>query len=173
MESFKFHSIKQKEGQPFEPFITELRVQAKKCEFKCLDCQKSYEERMLKDQLVVAIFDKTVQEKFLREPKLSLEKALEYARVVEASRENYKLLENLGSTSMKMDVNALSKSQGFAASKSQVFSRYQKPFDCKRCGTSHNPRKCPAYGKKCNTCGGWNHFSNCCSARNPNAPKKR
>lgn len=164
MESFKFHSIKQKEGQPFEQFVTELRTKAKTCEFNCLSCKKPFEERMLKDQLVVAIFDKTVQEKFLREPQLSLEKALEYARVVEASRESCKLLGNASTSTTALDVNVLSQSRGAPRSKKQ--------FNCKRCGTSHFPRKCPAFGKTCEACGGFNHFSTCCFMKNQNLPKK-
>lgn len=32
-------------------------------------------------------------------------------------------------------------------------------FDCKRCGTEHASRKCPAYGKRCKNCEKMNHFA--------------
>ena len=32
---------------------------------------------------------------------------------------------------------------------------------CGKCGTSHLPRECPAWGKKCHKCGNKNHFSTC------------
>ena len=30
---------------------------------------------------------------------------------------------------------------------------------CGKCGTSHPPRECPVWGKKCHKCGNKNHFS--------------
>ena len=36
---------------------------------------------------------------------------------------------------------------------------------CSRCGQSHPPRECPAWGKYCNQCGNKNHLSMCCRSR--------
>ena len=36
---------------------------------------------------------------------------------------------------------------------------------CDKCGQSHLPRECPAWGKKCLKCGNKNHFSTCCRTR--------
>ena len=33
---------------------------------------------------------------------------------------------------------------------------------CSKCSTSHPPRDCPAFSKKCHKCGRKNHFSTCC-----------
>ena len=33
---------------------------------------------------------------------------------------------------------------------------------CKYCGSTHPPRQCPAYSKKCNKCGCLNHFAAVC-----------
>ena len=33
---------------------------------------------------------------------------------------------------------------------------------CSRCGSTHRPRQCPAYGKQCMKCGGVNHFARVC-----------
>ena len=35
---------------------------------------------------------------------------------------------------------------------------------CAKCGGSHKPKSCPAYGKTCPNCGKDNHFSKCCNA---------
>ena len=35
---------------------------------------------------------------------------------------------------------------------------------CKYCGSSHPPRRCPAYGMMCGECGWVNHFSTVCRA---------
>ena len=36
---------------------------------------------------------------------------------------------------------------------------------CSRCGQSHPPRECPAWGKYCHKCGNKNHFSTYCRSR--------
>ena len=36
---------------------------------------------------------------------------------------------------------------------------------CGKCGTSHLPRECPAWGKKCHKCGNKNHFSTQCRSK--------
>ena len=36
---------------------------------------------------------------------------------------------------------------------------------CGKCSTSHLPRECPAWGKKCHKCGNKNHFSTCCRSK--------
>ncbi len=38
-------------------------------------------------------------------------------------------------------------------------------FRCKRCGTTHGPRQCPAYGKTCGKCGGWSHYAEYCYSK--------
>lgn len=45
MESFKFHTIVQKEKQIFAEFETELRTQLQYCEFECGTCKSSYADR--------------------------------------------------------------------------------------------------------------------------------
>ena len=35
---------------------------------------------------------------------------------------------------------------------------------CNKCGGSHAPRSCPAYGKTCNNCNKMNHYARCCMA---------
>ena len=35
----------------------------------------------------------------------------------------------------------------------------QGNIQCKYCGRSHPAKSCPAYGKQCNRCKGWNHFA--------------
>ena len=44
--------------------------------------------------------------------------------------------------------------------------------DCTRCGRQHMPRQCPAYGKTCNCCHGFNHFANVCRKREINSVDK-
>ena len=44
---------------------------------------------------------------------------------------------------------------------------------CGRCGMSHPPRECPAWGKKCHKCGNKNHFSTQCRSKQSGAGNRK
>ena len=44
---------------------------------------------------------------------------------------------------------------------------------CSKCGMSHLPRECPAWGKKCHKCGNKNHFSTCCRSKQSGAGNRK
>ena len=44
---------------------------------------------------------------------------------------------------------------------------------CDKCGTSHPPRECPVWGKKCHKCGNKNHFSTQCRSRQSGGGDRR
>lgn len=62
-------------------YLTELKKLASACEFNLET------ENLIRDRLVVGIRDKTVQERLLREPDLELNKALDFCRSTEVSKE--------------------------------------------------------------------------------------
>lgn len=93
METFKFNTIQQKEGESFGGFETELRTQAQFCEFKCQQCQAPYLDRMLRDRIIVAIQDKDLQLKLLNRSDDPLSKVIDLCKVHEAASENKRILE--------------------------------------------------------------------------------
>ena len=44
---------------------------------------------------------------------------------------------------------------------------------CGKCGTSHPPRECPAWGKKCHKCGNKNYFSTQCRSKQSGARNRK
>ena len=44
---------------------------------------------------------------------------------------------------------------------------------CSKCGTSHPPRECPVWGKKCHKCGNKNHFSTHCRSKQSGAGNRK
>ena len=44
---------------------------------------------------------------------------------------------------------------------------------CGKCGTSHPPRQCPPFGKKCHKCGNKNHFSTQCRSKQSGGGDRR
>ena len=78
-ERFRFWSRWQKEGEPFDHWVKELRLMAKDCEFQ-------EEENMIRDQIVYHVFDKTVQGRMLRNTELKLKDACDICRAAESSQ---------------------------------------------------------------------------------------
>ncbi len=59
--------------------------------------------------------------------------------------------------------------------------RYERPssqqhkadsFICKKCGKSHLPRQCPAFGATCHACGKRNHFASVCMSEQKDTKPK-
>ena len=44
---------------------------------------------------------------------------------------------------------------------------------CGKCGMSHPPRECPAWGKKCHKCGNKNHYSTQCRSKQSRAGNRK
>lgn len=86
MESFQFNNILQKENQPFAEFETELRKQIRFCEFnsRCA-CGNllTYEDRMLKDRIIIGVNDKKLQLKLLDGNNESLQNIIDSCKTMQ------------------------------------------------------------------------------------------
>lgn len=95
MESFKFNNILQKRKQPFAEFETELRKQIQFCEFNSnCECGKvlKYDERMLKNRIIIGVHDEKLQLKLLDGKDEPLQKVIEMCKTYEAATANKVLL---------------------------------------------------------------------------------
>lgn len=165
MESYKFNLIAQKENQPFTEYLTELRTQIKYCEYNCTKCNEPFTDRMLRERVILGLFDKKLQIKLLEDKKLTLSDIINKCKVAEAVVVNKKLLSqvekvNMVDTSQK-DVNLVQK---------KTFQRHPNTPKCDRCGgfsTGQHLKYCPAQkeGAKCNLCGKPGHFARVCRSR--------
>ncbi|XP_053995748.1 uncharacterized protein LOC128885638 [Hylaeus anthracinus] len=71
IERHKFHTRRQQVGEPFDTFLTDLRKLGKNCEFG------DQEESLIRDGIVIAVSDEGLQQRLLRDPNLTLVKAIE------------------------------------------------------------------------------------------------
>lgn len=152
METFKFNNLQQKEDQPIESFLLELKTQAQYCEFKCENekCHKSYIERMLRDKLIIGLCDKQVQQRFIREPGMTVKKIIDFCKSVELSKQHIKILNPEESVSVIRKPNE------------------RKLIKCHNCLYEHLIGRCPAYNKTCAACQGRNHFAKACTRNDRN-----
>ena len=69
-QRYKFFTCRQKEGQSFDQFVTELKKLSQDCEFGEL-CNS-----LIRDVIIMGLLDNKLRERLLREPDLTLEKAI-------------------------------------------------------------------------------------------------
>lgn len=71
VERYKFHSIKQAEFQPTKDFVIHLRNQAAKCKYG------NNVDDMVRDQLIIGIYNEGTRKRLLANPKLTLQQAID------------------------------------------------------------------------------------------------
>ena len=81
MERLRFNRRSQREGEPFNTYLTALRRLPSTCEFIDLD-------DMLRDRILFGIQDAKVRERLLRVPDLTLQKTVELCLASEQSLAN-------------------------------------------------------------------------------------
>jgi RNase H-like domain found in reverse transcriptase/Reverse transcriptase (RNA-dependent DNA polymerase)/Integrase zinc binding domain len=167
-EQSKFFTHAQKEGEPFDKFLTELKTLANTCEFgKQL-------EPMLTLRIVLGVWDGSLRERLLREGDLSLAKAAEFCRAAEVSQQQASELDVARAVTTVKSSRSRPTGRQAAQSTGQVttWPTRDNVRECSYCGFKHAPRQCPAYGKKCNTCNAPNHFSKMCRSKKAGSTKK-
>lgn len=148
-ERFVFFNTVQKEGQPFDDFLTELKANAKLCEFK-------EEEELVRDRIVFGVRDKTLQQRLLRENNLTQDVAARICRTFEASKHHQLMMEGATAREVVDTASEIRKKTNIV------------PYDCFKCGKKHLRGQCPAYGKVCVLCKNKNHFALGCKLRKQN-----
>lgn len=195
-ERFMFYQRKQKDGEPFDTFLMDIKRLAKTCEFA------EKEREMLRDQIVMGIYDKKVQLKLLETSDLNYEKAVEKGRQGETTKEQIDTMNsrpaeineirNSSNTQNRNTTNHVGPSTSHTNNNKQRYTRNSngargKPHrrndarqnqssndnkneqqKCKYCNLCHKfgSKNCPAFGKKCNVCSKDNHFASVCRMKN-------
>ena len=132
-ERYLFNSANQ-EDENIDQYLNRLRKLASTCDYGAL-C-----DELIRDRLVIGIKSHEVRKRLLREKALTLNSALDIIRAAERTRDQLKKIDGeIGNS-----VHALK----FRGKKSSVTQQAETVKQCKYCGTNHNVRQCPAYGKK-------------------------
>ncbi|KAL3890159.1 hypothetical protein ACJMK2_002451, partial [Sinanodonta woodiana] len=116
-------------------YVTRLRGLSNSCEYGTLQSQ------MIRDRIVLGTRDSGARSRMLREPDLTLEKAVDMCRASEIADSQ---MRKLFSTEEKRT------------------SEMEEQSNCRYYGGIHAKRECPAYGKVCSKCKKKNHFAKVC-----------
>lgn len=125
-----------------EDFLQKLQTQVKKCSYG------ANANEFVMDQIVVGVYSDTTRQKLWTKDDLTLDKTKKICRAAERAA---KEMNELQATGLDQNVNAI---------KNTV------TFNCKRCGSKHGPRQCPAYGKECKNCSKNGRFAKMCKSKN-------
>ena len=148
-ESYKFWQRQQAEGEPFDKWLTELRIIASNCEFG------TSMDRQLRDKILFGTNDDTARQRMLEEDNLTLAKAINICHSIEATKAQLCVMTTRSAT----DTVTVHELHNEGKSEAVRPSRFA---NCRNCGSKHQPRQCPAYGKTCYKCGKRNHFAALC-----------
>lgn len=165
----------QKSGESFSDYLTELKVLSATCGFGQL------RDSLIKDRIVCGINDPEVRNRLLRENDLDLEKCVNMCRTVELAAQQMKTINDennvhvirkyqdkfeKGSNKQKAgdERESASATASRNSTKSGAAERKQHSA-CRKCGSKHEPKRCPAYGKECRKCKKRNHFAKHCRTK--------
>ena len=101
---YRFWIYDRAEEQHFDDYTTELHTLANACEFK-------ENENMIRDKIVFSMKDKCIQERLLREVKLTLKRALDICKSSEVTRKEVQTMKKgpVESTKVVYEVNSKSR----------------------------------------------------------------
>ena len=171
-ERYMFRSRLQLKNEPFDNFLTALRLKAQSCNFGTL------KDSMVRDQIVFGVEDKKLRERLLRESELTLDMAIKICQASELSQKHMKTFCEMSSATLPVvegaAIGAVSYQSGRHRTQTRPARRTEDAmFLCKRCGSQHKPKQCPAFGKVCSNCHGKNHFAKQCFTRKKDDKKSK
>ena len=146
-----FFTRAQGKNESIDAYVTDLKNKAKDCEFGLLT------DSLIRDRIVCGVDNAHVRARLLREPELTLAKAVDICRANEATQSHMKALNE----ESDIAVNKVAKA------KLQRKAKANDSKDCGKCGNKHEYGKCPAYGQTCKLCSRKNHYARVCRSKKP------
>ena len=123
---------------------------------------------MIRDKIVFSMKDKHLQERLLREVKLTLGWAVDICKSAEVTRREVQKMKKSPMEAPKTMhvVNSKWRNKESYRTKEhkpeKADKKAKKPWKCFCCGQQHDYMKCPAYRQKCGKCSVFNHFAEFC-----------
>ncbi|GBM94432.1 Retrovirus-related Pol polyprotein from transposon 17.6 [Araneus ventricosus] len=158
----------QREVQSVDDLITELRKQLRNCDYGSLIDSVSV------DYLVRGLRESRLRERLLRVPDLDIKKAVDMCRAAETSKLQVQVY-----FTEERNIDAIKRFKPSSEVKPRATgqpNKLRQPAKrqessgrkCHYCRSHHVPGRCPAYGKRCRSCGKQNNFARVCKSKSDN-----
>ena len=156
---YKFKSRTQGEGEPFEAFVTELKVLIKDCAYP-----ETIQDEMIRDHIVFGVRSSKIREKLINEGSdLTLTKCVDIARTYELSQTQVKDISGSSQCVSALGRRKPCRPSGPTKQRNQSRPEASRTQTCGNCGNKHSKTdNCPAKGKTCLYCNKLNHFAKMC-----------
>lgn len=157
-ERYKFFKRKQRSDENCDQFVTALRILCSTCEF-------ANANEALRDQFVFKIKDSRARDKLLDQAQvdakaLTFEKCIATVKTMEVSQQH------------KDEIKCDETLHQIRSKNNNLKTRNKFARRCQKCGGKHEYKACPAFGKRCNNCRGFNHFRKMCRNEQGNRKEK-
>ncbi|KAI5754703.1 hypothetical protein M8J77_010793 [Diaphorina citri] len=146
MNQFNFFRCQQEENESFQSFHAKLKMLAAKCEFG------EVTDTLMKTRIILGIKELELQQFLLRNSTSSLEDIMNHCKNHEEAQINQSVLRTQPGSMQEAAVSKLKARKIPNHVHQQVDKKSAEPYQCRRCGTKHLPRSCPAFGKRCKKC---------------------
>ena len=163
-EQTKFVAITQKNGESSGDFLARLREAARFCEFANLKTVADPEAYMIRLRFIAGIQNSEHKMKVLEHLQQKPDATIDDILLVIQQREQTVQFVNKPTEpneTISFVRNGIQRNKSTGNGK-KVPDRQNYARDCSKCGTKHEPRSCPAFGKICNSCKKPNHYAKMC-----------
>ncbi|KAG6795129.1 hypothetical protein HZU73_09579 [Apis mellifera caucasica] len=163
IERYNFFNSRKKKDESIETYITQLKSKAKTCNFGKMT------DSLIRDKIIMEINDKHLRTKIFNTENLNL------LILIQIFNEHQNLQKKKEENKTKNDTkndNASFKNtpkivKNFdektkSSNNNEKSINIQNKRNCKKCNQRHPMKACPAWGLKCEKCGIYNHYTNCC-----------
>ena len=142
-----------------------IKILVKKCSYPSTKEKERCQLELLFHAMKHFKVKKWVRSQTALKETVTFNKLLQHAKQHEATVKDFHQHKSKGGVATSTTINEIRtftrKGRG---SRARARTR-SKGKICGKCGISHPPRECPAWGKKCHKCGNKNHFSTQCRSR--------
>ena len=160
-----YSDIGQGEHETTDQLNQRIKILVKKCSYPTNEEKERCRLELLFHATKHFEVKKWVRSQTALKETVTFEKLLQHAKQHKATIKDFHQHKSNGGVATSTTINEIRtftrKGQG---SRARARTR-SKGKICGKCGTSHPPRECPVWGKKCHKCGNKNHFSTQCRSR--------
>ena len=177
-ESYRFHMRHQEKNESIEAYVAELRKLAKNCNFD------QFEDRMIRDRIVVGVHDPELRKKLLEKKTLDLSSAIDIGKSHETAESQLKQMsgkveaiapQRASSTANPSRRGGRDGYRGAHGGRGRGHARHSpgaaaRAGDgkgmCGRCGKPKHAslKECPAAKARCHSCGNQGHYFFLCKS---------